>query len=112
MGDDDFIELERTFHGLAPGDDDSEIVPGRRIGRSFTWSELLTEHRVVVLSEAGSGKTEEFRNVAKITREEGKAAFFLRLEFVADDFDTAFDEGTVAEFDAWLTSDADRKSVV
>nr|WP_313391377.1 hypothetical protein [Brevundimonas diminuta] len=107
MGDDDFIELERTFHGLAPGDDDSEIVPGRRIGRSFTWSELLTEHRVVVLSEAGSGKTEEFRNVAKITREEGKAAFFLRLEFVADDFDTAFDEGTVAEFDAWLTSDAD-----
>lgn len=103
--DDDFIELNRTFHALSLGDDDSEIALGRRIGRGFSWAELLAEYRVVVLSEAGSGKTEEFRNVAKVARDEGKAAFFLRLEFVADDFETAFEEGTAAEFDAWLASD-------
>lgn len=103
--DDDFIELNRTFHALSSGDDDSEITPGRRIGRSFSWSDLLAEYRVVVLSEAGSGKTEEFRNAATTARGEGKPAFFLRLEFVADDFETAFEDGTVAEFDDWLASD-------
>jgi hypothetical protein len=59
---------------------------------------------VVILSEAGSGKTEEISEAARGLRAEGKTAFFLRLEHVADDFDTAFGEGTLEEFQAWLAS--------
>ncbi|EPE9059988.1 hypothetical protein ACSPJ8_003539 [Klebsiella aerogenes] len=56
------------------------------------------------MSEAGAGKTEELRHSAQRLRKEGKVAFFLRLEHIADDFDIAFEEGSLAEFDQWLAS--------
>lgn len=103
----EFIELGRTFRevtGEASGDD----ADVRRLlgGRTTGWADLLSEHRVVILSEAGSGKTEEIRQAAKRLRSEGKPAFFLRLEHVVADFEEAFEEGTLAEFQAWQSGDA------
>lgn len=40
------------------------------------WQELIQMTRVVVLAEAGTGKTEEFKETARRLRHEGKAAFF------------------------------------
>lgn len=57
-----------------------------------------------MLSEAGSGKTEEIRHVARQLRRDGRQAFFLRIEHIAQDFQDAFEEGTFDEFSAWTAS--------
>jgi hypothetical protein len=98
------IELHRTFRELLtkePANDTRTLYPG---SATMTLPELLGELRVVILSEGGSGKTEEIKEAARRLRGEGKAAFFLRLEHVADEFDSAFDEGDLEEFQKWLAS--------
>lgn len=67
------------------------------------WQELLQMSRVIVLAEAGTGKTEEFRETARRLRREGKAAFFCAIEeLVSEGIERAFDVGTFSEFNAWL----------
>lgn len=82
------------------GDDE----PGFPTAKSLSWPELLQLSRVVILSEAGAGKTEEIRRAAWKLRDDGKDAFFLRLELIPDGFEEAFEEGTFSEFQAWLGS--------
>ena len=73
-----FISLDRTFHELSfesgVGDD---VDLTRLMGASDTlrWEDLLREYRVVLLSEAGSGKTEEIRH--------GTSAKMPRLDLVS-----------------------------
>jgi hypothetical protein len=98
------IELHRTFRELLLKervDDARSLFPGHA---TLTLPELLDELRVVILSEGGTGKTQEIREAARRLRSEGKAAFFLRLEHVANDFDSAFEVGDLQEFQAWLAS--------
>jgi len=99
------IALQRTFRELLrddeQGDDARALSPGTT---TLTMLDLLDELRVVILSEAGSGKTEEIRVAARRLRAEGKPAFFMRLEHIVADFDAAFEEGTLEEFQAWLAS--------
>ncbi len=105
---DEYIELDRTFHELssyAGESDDIELEKVFHVGQSLGWPNLLDEYRVVILSEAGSGKTEEIRSAARRLRAEGKAAFFLRLEHVASDLEIAFEEGTLDDFNKWLESE-------
>lgn len=104
-----YIELDRTFHELSLKSQDSDEFDYHNLhfGKSLNWQDILTGYRTVILSEAGSGKTEEIRHAAQTLRKERKPAFFLRLEHVADDFDIAFEEGNLAEFEQWLSSDED-----
>ncbi|MDX1296650.1 MAG: hypothetical protein R3260_00205 [Pseudomonas sp.] len=104
---DEYIPLARTFHELVlePGaNDDVDLT--HRLGKRETlrWSNLLSEYRVILLSEAGSGKTEEIRNTARKLRQDGKPAFFVRIEHVSQDFEDAFEEGSFEEFSAWAAS--------
>lgn len=104
---DEFIQLDRTFHGLAlekgAGDDvDLTRLHGWR--DALRWTNLLSEYRVILLSEAGSGKTEEVRNAARKLRQEGKPAFFVRIEHVCQDFEDAFEEGSFEGFTTWAAS--------
>lgn len=104
---DDFIELNRTFRDLAISHEDGDEAKMVRLfsrQASTHWAEILAEPRVIVLAEAGSGKTEEIRHICRRQRAEGKAAFFLRIEHVVDDCETSFEEGDFEEFDAWLNS--------
>lgn len=104
---DDFIDLHRTFLDLTISDHDGDEAKMVRLfarEASTQWTDLLNEPRVVVLAEAGSGKTEEIRHVCRRQRNEGKPAFFLRIEHVVDDFETSFEEGNLEEFEAWLKS--------
>jgi hypothetical protein len=85
-----FIDLDRHFAPLREnaGDEDSALesyVAGSRWFRSRTpdWEELLTHRLVVVLGEAGSGKTFEMRNQAASTRR-GRFSFLLRLDELAE----------------------------
>lgn len=104
---DQFIALDRTFHELEfkSGESDSaDLARTFRRGASLLWSDLLKDYRVVLLSEAGSGKTAEIRHVAQKLRQEGKRAFFVRIEHVAQNFEDAFEEGTFDEFRAWAST--------
>jgi hypothetical protein len=62
------------------------------------WEGLLKEPRVVILAVAGAGKTYEIREITKSLRDEGKQAFFLRLEDLRDEFKLAFEGGAMGEF--------------
>ena len=87
-----FVALGRTFHELskdAGESDDVDIGRAFHVGKRMGWPDVVALYRVVLLSEAGSGKTVEIRNVARVLRAEGKAAFFLRLEHVSNDFETS-----------------------
>lgn len=104
---DEFIPLDRTFHELiiegdATDDDDLTRLMGRR--DALGWPNLLIEHRIILLSEAGSGKTEEIRNIAQKLRKDGKPAFFLRIEHVCQNFEDAFEVGSFEEFSNWAAS--------
>lgn len=105
-----FIELNRTFHELssyAGESDEVDLTSVFHVGSHLRWSDLIQEYRVVLLSEAGSGKTEEIRNVSQKLRNEGKAAFFVRLEHVPNDFEDAFEVGSFEQFQEWLASGND-----
>lgn len=98
------VELNRTFRELLSKenlDDGRSLYPGNA---TLTMSELLNEMRVVVLSEGGSGKTQEFREAARQLRAQNKPAFFLRLEHIVPDFESAFLEGSLEELKQWLES--------
>lgn len=103
---DEFIELDRTFHELDVEEnstDDSELR--QLLGKQkLRWPDLFAFHRVVLLSEAGSGKTEEIRNAARVMRKASQPAFFLRIEHVVQDFECSFEVGTFEEFEAWTRS--------
>ena len=102
-----FVELGRTFHELAKHARESDSFDLNQTfvtGPSLSWGDLLKGFRTVVLSEAGTGKTEEIRQTAKRLRTTGTRAFFLRLEHIPDDFEDAFEVGTFDEFKRWLSS--------
>lgn len=107
---DEFIQLHRTFHDLALSEEEgkeSGLFRLMRRDKPTQWSDLLEEPRVVLLSEAGSGKTEEIRHVCRELRLRKKHAFFLRIEHLGQDFDASFEEGTSEEFDDWTASSED-----
>src|SRR5262249_36200126 len=82
------IELDRTFWPLGDGEeyDPDTLRAKARFGMHLIhWSDLLTMTRVVILAEAGTGKTHELRETARRLRREGKAAFFCHIEDLATD---------------------------
>jgi hypothetical protein len=104
---DKFVTLDRTFHDLPKQvneNDDTDFSQWFATDRRIRWPDLIQEYRVIILSEAGSGKTTEIRHSACMLRNEGNSAFFLRLEHIPTDFENAFEEGTYEEFNKWLTS--------
>jgi len=104
-----YVDLNRSFAPISKEHEFSEedFDFGWLIGDSnqFHWADLLRDKRIVILAEAGSGKTEELRAVTGGLNRQGETAFFMRLEHLCDDFEMAFDIGTAAEFEAWLVSD-------
>ena len=96
-----FVQLDRTFHELSRQErdgDEFDFSEAYHVRGNLTWADLLKEYRTIILSEPGSGKTEEIRQAAKRLRAEGNAAF-LRLEHVPSNFDDAFEAGSIEEFE-------------
>ncbi|QPJ61521.1 MAG: hypothetical protein G3M70_06305 [Candidatus Nitronauta litoralis] len=106
------IELNRTFFQLSSDyahsadTDDLDIREGLglRIGTALSWDELLKEHRIILLAEAGAGKTEEIRLTTLKLRSQGKPAFFIRLENISIGLENSFEEGSYEDFQKWLDS--------
>ena len=81
----EFIDLQRQFHDVPK---DAELKESEHLvslsqyesGQSFGWSELLQCKRVILIAEAGSGKTREMEERAKRLVQDGRLAFFVALE--------------------------------
>ena len=85
----DFVDLQRRFHELTDSElEDTEFLvswSGSEFGPDIGWSKLLQYARVILLAEAGSGKTVEMREQANRLTGEGRFAFFIPLESLAQD---------------------------
>ncbi len=103
----EYIDLSRTFLPISKDIDSStdivdiEESDSQPSGFERNWTELLEERRVVILSEAGAGKTEEVRNIAHKLELQGRFSFFLRLEYLAEN-DFFFEVGDKDRFDEWM----------
>ncbi len=81
-----YIELKRNFVAVA-----ENVEPDPAIGWLWgnyggwlNWPEVLDHARVVLLAEAQSGKTEEFKHATAGLREGGRSAFYATIEQLAD----------------------------
>lgn len=107
-----YINLNRQFSVLPLEDnkdrlDSEEVAGATTLLGSLDWNQLLELNRVVILAEAGAGKTVEIKEKARQLRHGGYSAFFMRLEFLAEgisSFEDSFDESTFEEFLNWETS--------
>jgi len=74
-----YIQLTRTFFDFDPEDHESDPDTLRAIadltGKKIDWDALLQRRLVVVLGEAGIGKTCEFREKAQSLQQGGKRPF-------------------------------------
>nr|VFK43976.1 MAG: hypothetical protein BECKTC1821D_GA0114238_101934 [Candidatus Kentron sp. TC] len=101
--DSDFVELHRRFAPIGKDEEpnlEAGLPWGFGVGKWLDWSDLLRHRRVVLLAEAASGKTWEFRHRAEALAAEGKPAFFVRIEDLVDgDFESALDPKDAALID-------------
>jgi hypothetical protein len=107
-----FIDLNRSFSPISKDHDfDEESDAAKFFGRSFKdfdmkkWDDLLKLPRVIILAEAGAGKTWEIEAITARLRKDGKKAFFFRLEHLTSDLKSSFEIGDEAEFNEWLACD-------
>lgn len=101
------IDLERSFSIPIDGDGDAEdLLRYFRKGEGeFAWSDLHDKPVVVVVGEAGIGKTIEFENQVARLQRQGKPAFFVSLNQVLDtDSWTRVVEDSASEYAAWQRS--------
>ena len=110
MSETDAVPLIRDFAPVAKSAESSEqlemaILWGHKSAQ--TWADLEKEYRVVILAEAGAGKTFEMKSKAKELDQLGRPSFFLRIEDINGDFSLAFEVGSIEKFNQWLDSTND-----
>ena len=78
------IDLDRRFVQCRNGDDADPDLVAHFVGTAETlgWDDLIAKRRVVLLAEAGSGKTTEMEGRAQALSENGRIAFYARVEDV------------------------------
>lgn len=103
-----YIDLNRKFYKLPKVEQTDEFerefestIP--QFERGISWDELIRDSRVIILSEAGSGKSSEIFNTAKKLRNTNRTAFFVRIEDIGDDI--GFEVGTISEFNQWINGE-------
>jgi hypothetical protein len=100
-----YVDLQRCFVQIGK-DQEPTLELGRIWGVKFGgwigWSELHEHRRIVLLAEASSGKSAEFRNQAETLRAKGSHAFFVTIEELADHgFEAALEPASVEAFEKW-----------
>lgn len=101
------VPLERKFSLVSPeAEQSSETDYASLVGfsKAITWRELESQYRVVILADAGAGKTFEMLTQARKMSAQKLPAFFIRIEDIDNDFVQSFDVGTEEQFERWLTS--------
>ena len=103
-----FIQLNRQFVDWGDKDPaDAERFLVGRLNGSLDWPMLLEKHRVVILAEAGSGKSEELAARAELQRNAGYYAFCTTVQEVArDGLPDCLGADDRKDFEAWKASES------
>ncbi|MGJ8515200.1 NACHT domain-containing protein [Carnimonas bestiolae] len=101
--------IERTFRDIPDGKisdaDQQSYLASLGWSRGCTWSDLLHSKRVLIISEAGAGKTYECRKQSERLWVLGEPAFFVELAALAtEDLRSLLDTDEEARLDEWLAS--------
>ena len=91
-----YIELNRQFVEINKNDVENLEIEARiewGLTSASSWPDLLSEHRVVILSSARTGKTWEILSQCNKLDQDGKPAILLRLEDLAKKWKDAFEVG-------------------
>lgn len=102
-----YIDLKRKLKQI-PIDklnEESDLTLGWGSYGSIGLQDITNEYRTVILSEAGTGKTEELKSLTNKLRSKNLPAFFIRLEDLTGDLEDAFELGTYEEFTSWISSE-------
>ena len=110
---DGYIDLGRVFRDLT---EDERLDPSMlaqldssNLYGAFGWTTLLDSERVIILAEAGSGKTCELVAQKKRLELDGKAAFFIPIEALQNETLAGFlamQPGEAEKFRAWLADES------
>lgn len=101
--------IERTFQDIPDGKiedaDQHEFLFSLGWSRGISWNDLLRSKRILIVSEAGAGKTHECQEQSKRLSNAGEPAFFVELSSLATvDLRDLFDSEEGARLDSWLSS--------
>ena len=104
--------IERTFQDIPKGKladaDQQSFLANLGWSRATTWEDLLRSKRVLMISEAGAGKTYECREWARRLWDAGEPSFFVELTALATgDLRSQLGDEEEARLDAWLSSQSD-----
>ena len=102
------VELNREFVSVKKKDNiDSDFHNYRGFDHKefLSWEDLLSKKRVILLAEASSGKTAEFKEITKKLQISEKAAFFVPIEELADEgFENSLNPNEIETFKKWKNS--------
>ena len=104
----DFVDLDRRFRDLTEKELEDPAFLAFWADRdppfAASWDQLLESDRVILLAEAGSGKTREMKAQVERMVHQGKSAYFIPIEVLGSenfrDYLSA-EEGEAERFDAW-----------
>ncbi|WP_437950246.1 hypothetical protein WME98_05060 [Sorangium sp. So ce296] len=97
-----WIDLNRLLLPAERLDELPSLAALRYVPRdALTWARALSSPCIVILGEAGSGKTRELRAQAERLRMDGREGFFLRVEDLAKDGVAAALEGDRDVLERW-----------
>lgn len=104
--------IERTFQDIPDQQplDIEQAALMRDLGYrgGSTWEELLKSPRILIVSEAGAGKTHECQAQQRAKWQAGEAAFYLELAVLAQSsVRDILGPDEEARFDAWHTSQSE-----
>lgn len=104
--------VERIFQDIPDGKlaeaDSQPFLISLGWSKGATWNDLLQSKRVLLISEAGAGKTYECRTQVKHLRDKGEYAFFVELASLSlNDLRSSLDYDEEKDLDAWLSSQSD-----
>ncbi len=104
--------IERIFQNIPDGKlgeaDQQSFLVSLGWSRGMTWDDLLRSRRVMLISEAGAGKTYECRTQRQRLWDEGEPAFCVELAALAtEDLRSLLDDDEETRLDAWLSSQSD-----
>jgi hypothetical protein len=99
-------EISRSFRDLSDKDaaeiENASLWAGWRTSYDSKWDDLLKARRILIVSEAGAGKTYECQTCQARLWKNGEAAFFLELATLADkEVGAMLSPDELARFNRW-----------
>lgn len=104
--------IHRTFRDLSKDEGSDEHLTSLLIhmgwSGAFGWEKLLESRRVLIISEAGAGKTHECKARQEFLWDQGEPAFYLELASLAtNDLHAQLSPEQETRFESWLTAQSD-----